>query len=100
MSASLIITNHYPTDLDDSRLFKVSTRLLKLLYATKGTTLEDMRCTLYKNQLCGKRQPKLENLPPTTQAALQHAKHTCLQVQNWLGRELDPLKMDSWIHAT
>ena len=86
-----MITNRNPTDCDDSRLVKVSTSLLKLLYASKGTTLEDMRCSLYKKQLCGKRQPKLETLPPTTPAALQHAKRTYLQVQNWLGRELDPL---------
>ena len=91
ITVNCIINCHLP-DLDDSKLTKVVTSLLRLLYATQGTSLEDMRCSMYKKQLCGKRQPKLQNLPPTTSAALQHAKRTYLQVQNWLGRELEPLR--------
>jgi hypothetical protein len=67
--------------------------LLALYGAKTSQTLDDYRY-FYYNRLIGKQKLhsrfNLAVLPPTTAAAANHSFRTYIQVQQWMGKSLDP----------
>lgn len=56
-------------------------------------SLSDIRYKHFQRSTTKKKSEfKLETLPPTEGAAAQHCLRSFLQLQTWLGNELDPLK--------
>lgn len=66
-------------------------RFLTMLYGGKaGDTLDKLRFDLFSKAFI-KSKFNLASLPPTSEAAHQHCLRTYLQVQMWLGQQMDPL---------
>lgn len=66
-------------------------RFLTTLYGGRaGDTLDKLRFELFSRALV-KSKFNLASLPPTSEAARQHCLRTYLQVQMWLGHQMDPL---------
>ncbi|KAK3927182.1 Protein asteroid-like protein 1 [Frankliniella fusca] len=68
-------------------------QLMLSLYSGGGgcSTLNDLRYKEYNEKTNTKTKlPSLATLPPTSAAAQQHSFRVYLQVQQWLGNDLDP----------
>lgn len=80
-------------DAHPDSLLDAGQKFLVALYGGKsGETLNVLRFQLFAKSLL-KTNFNLASLPPTPEAAHQHCLRTYLQVQTWLGYELNPL---SW----
>ncbi|KAE8740307.1 hypothetical protein FOCC_FOCC014181 [Frankliniella occidentalis] len=72
--------------------------MLKLYNGSKSNSLDDLRCHMFARALTRQTAIELETLPPTSAACKQHSLRVYLQViirsglevQEWLGRNLDP----------
>ena len=67
--------------------------LLPLICKNRAVSLDELRFTLYKERLSSNtKKTKVDprNLPPSSSAASFHSLRTYHQLQEWLGRSLDP----------
>lgn len=64
-------------------------KLIASIYKSTNQNLEDLRYNQYRT-LSTKAGFKLEKLPPTVGAAVQHSYRVYFQLQTWLGNEVQP----------
>ncbi|KAK3917801.1 Protein lin-54-like protein [Frankliniella fusca] len=84
-----------PGQSQDAVASACETLLLSLYGCSSISTLNQARYFLYKRTIARqsvRAKFELASLPPTTEAARQHSLRTYLQVQEWLGHELNPVE--------
>ena len=90
---SKAVTAFNNSDLDPKTIIEVGERFLVRLYGGKNNvSLDELRYNLYNKTVARKLSSSfnLATLPPTSAAASQHCLRVYLQVQQWLGNNLEP----------
>ncbi|KAF4531641.1 hypothetical protein B566_EDAN006572 [Ephemera danica] len=83
------------SDAEKSDIIKSGEKFMLALYNSSESTLDSARYHAYQKKVSSSNitaEFKLATLPPTSDAAAQHSLRVYLQVQQWLGRELEPIE--------
>lgn len=71
----------YEPTSDDGTIQRTCNRIVMHLYfGTNKNEFKDLRLSVYKRNIGGKKAAELKNLPPTQEAAIQHYRQQFLQV--------------------